>query len=102
MDLVAFLTAFSYVCSAFGTVLVVCELAQQSYDSFIKIYDMMVQWKWYLLPHDIQRMLPLILNVMQQPVEVRCFGSISCSRETFKRVSSGPQSKLKVIQLTIK
>lgn len=87
MDLVALFTAFVYVCIAFGIVLVVCELCQRACDHFNDIDLMVMQWNWYLLPDDIQRLLPLILIVMQQPVELECFGRISCNRETSSRVN---------------
>lgn len=49
--------------------------------------DMIVQFEWYLLPADTQQMLPIICHFSQQPVQIKCFGSKMCDRETFKYVS---------------
>jgi hypothetical protein len=45
---------------------------------------MIDQFKWYLFPSEIQRMLPLILNFAQQPIEIKCFGNMKNDRDTFK------------------
>lgn len=87
MDFLAFFTAVVYVCIAFGIVLVVCELAQRACDYFNDIDQMVIQWKWYLLPNGVQRLLPMIMMNVQQPVELECFGRISCNRETSSRVN---------------
>ena len=71
---------------AFGVLLITCELGQQINLAFIDCSDMIDQFDWYLFPIEIQRMLPLILNFAQQPIEVKCFGSAACDRETFKYV----------------
>lgn len=47
---------------------------------------MINQFDWYLMPADIQRMLPIIVNFAQQPVYIVCFGSAACDRDTFKYV----------------
>lgn len=41
-----------------------------------------------LMPNEMQRMLPSILQFAQQSVETKCFGTIACGRETFKFVST--------------
>lgn len=87
MDFVALFTALTYVCSAFVAVLIMCELAQRGCDLFNNIDDKLVQLNWYLLPSEIQRILPLVMHVVQQTVEIKCFGSISCNRDTFKKVN---------------
>lgn len=87
MDLVQILTTILIVCTAFGVVFLVCELSQRICDYFNSIDMMIGKWNWYLLPIEIQRILPLILIVVQQPFKFIGFGSVSCSRETFKKVS---------------
>ena len=71
---------------AFGVMFVACELGQRLNLAFDECNDMIDQFNWYLFPAEIQRMLPLILNFMQQPVEIKCFGSTALDRETFKYV----------------
>lgn len=90
MDLVTFFSIILFVCIGFGGVLIVCELAQRACDHCNDIDKILIQSNWYLLPHEIQRILPIILIVVQTPVRLECFGSIPCSRETFKKASFGP------------
>lgn len=90
MDVVVFFTAFGYTCFAYGFMFLACELAQRSSDYFANIEDMAVQWNWYLFPDEIQRLLPLILIVMQRPVEIECFGGIASNRELYKKVRIQP------------
>lgn len=72
---------------AFGYVLFTCELFQRVTDRFDEINDIVGQLDWYRFSHGIQKILPTLLINIQQPVFVVCFGKISCSRETFKKVS---------------
>lgn len=73
---------------AFGTVFVMCELCQQVYDGFEKINKTMGQSHWLSYPTEVQRLLPIAIFFMQQPIEFNVFGSITCCRESFKNVSS--------------
>lgn len=75
------------ICYAFGLVYTICEIGEKFYDSFKKINDVINHFKWYLLPVNIQQMLPTIILIAQRPVVFKCFGSISCLREAFKKVS---------------
>lgn len=72
---------------AFWTVFIVCELGQRIKDVCAEIGDMMYQCDWYLLPIEIKRFLVIILASLQQPVSLQCFGSISCERNIFEKVS---------------
>lgn len=72
---------------AFGTLLIACEICQRVNLAFEECSDMVDQFEWYLFPTKIQRMMPLILNFTQQPIEITSFGSAACDRETFKSVS---------------
>lgn len=71
-----------------------CELCQRSTLAFDECNDMFAQFKWYLLPTGIQRMLPMILNFVQQPTEIKCFGSAACNREMFSYVSAQSNQSL--------
>lgn len=72
---------------AFSVMFICCELAQRISVAFDECSEMVDQLDWYLFPAKIQRMLPTILNFTQQPIEIKCFGSTACDRETFKSVS---------------
>lgn len=86
--LVVLLVTIFYASYAFGVVFVICELCQRLTNAFDKITDVFAQLKWYLLSNNFQQMmlLTLLINV-QQPVDITCFGSISCCRQTFVDVS---------------
>lgn len=72
---------------SFGIVLIACELGQIACNAFEGICKRIETFDWYLFPCRIQRMLPMILIIAQQPTEFRCFGSVSLLREYFKKVS---------------
>lgn len=64
----------------------VCELAGKMGSEFETFNDQIDQFDWYLMPLEIQKMLPLIMMDSQQEVGFTCFGSIMCNRETFRKV----------------
>lgn len=70
---------------AISVVLLACELGNRISNSFDTINDEINQLVWYLLPIEIQRILPTIMINAQDPAIVAFFGSISCSREQFKK-----------------
>lgn len=70
-------------------VLIACEAGQHVSDVFSEVDYVLGQMDWYLLSIEMQRMLPAIIMFAQEPVVVKFFGSLSCSREQFKKVSPG-------------
>lgn len=70
----------------FVVVLMCCELNQRSSDAFSEINSTIDEWHWYLFPIQMKRMLPLVMAITQQPVDLECFGSITCSRKVFRKV----------------
>lgn len=77
----------AYVTYAFGMIFLVCELCQRASDEFEEICDTIDQFHWYSFPEKIKHLLPTILIVAQEPVGIDCFGSMKCTRDSFKRVS---------------
>lgn len=77
---------------AFGVMFVSCELSQRICLAFEECYEMINQFEWYFWPADIQRILPIIMSYAQRPVEIQCFGSWACGRETFKYVSAATEA----------
>lgn len=71
---------------AFGVIYPVCELGQQVRNDFDEISTTIYQMNWYSFPTQIQRILPIILLGSQKPVQIRSFGNIETTRETFKIV----------------
>lgn len=83
MLLVTVLLIF-YVNVAIG---VGCEIGQQSCDLFIEeINDKFDQIDWYLYPIEIRRTLPTVFVMAQKAVCLEFFGSMTASRDTFKKV----------------
>lgn len=72
---------------AFGTVFIVCEICQQLSNESDEIYDVVEQFGWYRFPNTTKKMMPMIIQFVQQPVAIECFGSYKCHRETFRKVS---------------
>lgn len=73
---------------SFGTLFLPCELSQRLCIAFCECGDIVEHFKWYLFPVEVQKMLPMILRFVQKPVVLKCFGSITTDRETFKNVSA--------------
>lgn len=63
-----------------------CEIGQRLCIAYEELDDKIGQFKWYSFPTEIQRILLILMINTQQPVEVLCFGSTACNRETFKKV----------------
>lgn len=72
---------------AFGVLFCVCEIGQRVNIAYDECGQMIDEFKWYSFPAEIQRMLPMIINFVQQPIEIKCFGTTACDREAFKYVS---------------
>lgn len=81
------LLIISYACYAFGLVFLSCELSQRVTNQYEEINDLTKQFDWYLFPNEIKRILPIFMIGPQQSVEFYCFGTITSSRETFKKVN---------------
>lgn len=75
------------VCYAFDIVFVVCELGQRMTIAFDELNDVVGKFKWYLFPDEFKRIMPFIIHFAQRPVDIEFFGQMSCSRNTFIKVS---------------
>lgn len=71
---------------AFTLVFLTCELSQRLGNAFDEIDFTVHQFDWYLFPIQMKRMFPVIIVIVQQPISMECFGSIKCTRDTFKNV----------------
>lgn len=72
---------------ALSLLFVACELGQRYSNGFNEIGKAFAEVNWYLLPIEIQRMLPTIMIYLQEPNDFRIFGNISTSRKQFQKVS---------------
>lgn len=85
-SLVLFVTVF-YASYALGSIFFQCEIGQQISNAYEDIDDLVEEFDWHLFSHEMQRTLPIILIVTQNPIGFECFGSTSALRVTFKKVS---------------
>lgn len=86
-NLLVLLVLFFEACYSFGLIFIVCELCQRATNEFGDVNDVIGQFAWYRFPTIIKKRLPTIIQFAQQDIVFECFGSISCSREAFKKVS---------------
>lgn len=78
---------------ALNLVFTACEFGQRLSNAVSGIDDVLIQIDWYRLPIKIQRALPAIILYAQEPAAIDFFGSLSCSREQFKKVSQSTETK---------
>lgn len=86
---------------AFALVFTACELGERVRNEFEGVCFLIGQLKWYLFPLNSRQLVPTIMINSQHPVEFKCFGSISCSRESFRKVSKKKSISILTIKLFI-
>ena len=69
-----------------GLAFVPCELSERLSIEFVKVCDAVDELNWYKFSIRMQKMIPIIMINTQEPVALRCFGSIFCGRSVFKQV----------------
>lgn len=77
------------ICCGFGALVLVFfanEIGQRFSDAFDEADIAFGQLKWYRFPKKVQRILPIIICGVQQPIAIKFFGSAVCGREQFKKV----------------
>lgn len=75
-----------------------CEIGHRFSNAYEEMYDKIFHLDWYLLSMDLQRMLPTLLIYTQKSVDIECFGSTTCGRDTFKKV----EQEKKIVQRKMK
>lgn len=70
----------------FGILFIVCELCQRLTQKFDDFNDNLWECRWYLYPNRLQQMFLIFGANTQQSVNIRGYGNIMCTRETFKKV----------------
>lgn len=81
------LLTFGLLCASYAMIFVLCEFGQRVNAVFEEMCIVFDQMRWYLFPIGIQKLLPTVLVVAQEPIGLNMFGSIACNRRTFKEVS---------------
>lgn len=56
-------------------------------NQFYEFNDRLCECDWYLLSSDVQQLYLMFIKNTQEPVHIRCFGNLECTREVFKKVS---------------
>lgn len=72
---------------AFGLVFMFCEFGEQIKRRSDEINDAICDLDWNTFPLHVQRMMPVILLSVQNPVELTAYGGVRCARLTFKAAS---------------
>lgn len=71
-----------------GAIFVICEFGQRISNACgDKIKYVFDRYIWYLFPIEVQRILPTAILYVQEPIELKFFGSSSLNREQLKFVS---------------
>lgn len=71
---------------SFAPVFMFCEVGEQLNIRSMQINDAICELDWDTFPHQVQRMMPIILLTAQNPVKLEGYGGIICCRGTFKKV----------------
>lgn len=69
-------------------IFIICEINQRVTDKFEEFNDDLCERHWYLYPIELQRIYAMFGVDTQQPVNIRGYGNIVCTRDTLKCVSS--------------
>ena len=70
----------------FGYNFVICELGERVTDQFDQFGEELAQCEWNELPIEMQRMYLIFLSDTKHRLNIRSYGGIICTRETFKMV----------------
>lgn len=78
---------FFIVLLTFAIIFSVCECGERvTHQSNTFNYELS-QCDWYLMPIEVQRLLVVFMAYTQQPLLLRGYGNIVCTRDAFKSVS---------------
>ena len=69
-----------------GLAFIPCELSERISIAYDHVYYAIEELDWYAFPIELQKMLPIIMINVQEPVALQCYGSILCGRDVFKKV----------------
>lgn len=81
---------------AFAIIFAFCEMGAQATHQFHALNEELCQVKWYLLPIEVQRMMLIFMSDAQQPMFLRGYGNILCTRDAFKNVRISIGQKMKI------
>ena len=70
----------------FTVVFVFCEFGHRLSKAFGEIEYIIEKLHWYKFPVQMWKLLPTLVMGAQKPAKLSVFGSVSCTREDFKKV----------------
>lgn len=73
---------------SFAAVFFLCHFSENVSTSFEKLNDRLFECDWYLLPNELQRSFFITTIAVQEPIHIRGFGNVLCTRQSFKEVSN--------------
>lgn len=73
---------------SFVVIFITCEMGERLKSKYEDIEHMIGQLDWYLVPAEVQRILPTIIINAQKSVTFEIFASTDTSRESFQTVRS--------------
>ncbi|XP_031622113.1 odorant receptor 94b-like [Contarinia nasturtii] len=76
----------------------VCYFGEELTTAFEELTNEIYRCEWNLFPNCVQRILPIVLQISQQPVQIKGFASFVCSRDTFKKVVNGGYSYFTILR----
>lgn len=71
---------------SFGLVFIYCEFGERVTARFHEVNDSFYEMDWHLFPIETQRMMPIILSLTQQTVQIQAYGNVPAVRATFNAV----------------
>lgn len=66
----------------------ICELGERVSREYETFYNKLCECDWYALSIEMQQKYLIFLAHTQQTPNISCFGNVTCTRETFKKVIS--------------
>lgn len=76
--------------------LAICEPGQKVTDQFDQFDEELNRCKWNELSIGMRRMYLIFLSDAQQSVNIKSYGGIACTRETFRKVVKSIDNKCKM------
>lgn len=73
---------------SFALIFFFCHSCQSVTDRFSQLDNAVYHCEWHSYPIKVQRILPIIMLALQQPVVFHGFGNVFYTREAFKNVST--------------
>lgn len=77
-----------FVFVALPWLFVVCHFGDEVRIHFEALNESITQCVWYEFPLEMQKCMPMMIQMAQKPVFIGTFGEIHCTREVFKKVYS--------------